>query len=166
MLRVRQASAGLIAAGALAALAGAGLAAAAPASGTLYVTNERSGDLSVIDLATRFQDYGVEAGGPLWADHAWLWGSYGRKEIPLVKLGGANDNTDLDDYSAKLNIQPVESNSATGFYLRGNKLKYGRSAGPRRPAETSVDQTGPTTIWKGDDSQVFGPSFVVNGWPG
>jgi hypothetical protein len=110
------------------------------------------------------QDYGVEAGGPLWQDHAWLWGSYGRKEIPLVKLGGANDITYLDDYSAKLSLQPVESNSATGFYLRGNKLKFGRSAGRTRPAETSLDQKGPTTIWKVDDSQVFGPSFVANGY--
>jgi hypothetical protein len=127
-------------------------------------TNSTVDRISTAGTGAGIQDYGVEAGGPLWQDHAWLWGSYGRKEIPLVKLGGANDNTYLDDYSAKLNIQPVESNSATGFYLRGNKLKYGRSAGPRRPAETSVDQTGPTTIWKGDDSQVFGPSFVVNGY--
>ena len=110
------------------------------------------------------QDYGVEAGGPLWQDHAWLWGSYGRKEIPLTKLGGATDITYLDDYSAKLSLQPIESNSATGFYLRGNKLKFGRSAGPRRPAETSTDQTGPTTIYKVDDSQVFGPNFVANGY--
>jgi hypothetical protein len=128
------------------------------------LTNETVDRISTAGTGAGIQDYGVEAGGPLWQDHAWLWGSYGRKEIPLVKLGGANDNTYLIDYAAKLNVQPIESNSATGFYLRGDKLKFGRSAGRTRPAETSVDQSGPTTIWKADDSQVFGPSLVANGY--
>jgi hypothetical protein len=110
--------------------------------------------------AAGIQDYGVEAGGTLWKDRAWLWGSYGRKEIPLTKLGGATDTTYLDDYAGKLNIQPIESNSATVFYFRGDKQKLGRSAGVTRPQETSVDQTGPTTVWKGEDSQVFSSSLV------
>ena len=112
--------------------------------------------------AAGIQDYGVEAGGSLWKDRAWLWGSYGRKEIPLTKLGGATDTTYLDDYAGKLNLQPFESNSATIFYFRGDKQKLGRSAGVTRPQETSVDQTGPTTIWKGEDSHVFGPSVVAD----
>jgi hypothetical protein len=127
--------------------------------------------------AAGIQDYGVEAGGPIWPDHAWLWGSYGRKEIPLIQLGcqgdvacssstlagpAPKDTTYLDDYAGKLNIQPIESNSGTVFYFYGGKSKLGRSAGPTRPAETSVDQTGPTTIWKGEDSQVFGPNFVAS----
>ncbi|MDQ6894172.1 MAG: carboxypeptidase regulatory-like domain-containing protein [Acidobacteriota bacterium] len=108
------------------------------------------------------QDYGVEAGGPLWKDKAWLWGSYGRKEIPVTKLGGASDTTYLDDYAGKLNIQPLPSTSGTVFYFRGGKSKFGRSAGVTRPAETSVDQTGPTPIWRGQLSQVFGPSLVAD----
>ena len=128
------------------------------------LTNRTVDRISKAGTGAGIQDYGVEAGGPLWQDHAWLWGSYGRKEIPLVKLGGANDITYLDDYSAKLSLQPIESNSATGFFLRGGKSKFGRSAGRTRPAETSVDQTGPTQIWKIDDSQVFGPNFVANGY--
>ena len=112
--------------------------------------------------AAGIQDYGVEAGGALWKDRAWLWGSYGRKEIPLTKLGGTTDTTYLDDYAGKLNLQPLESNSATVFYFRGDKQKLGRSAGVTRPQETSVDQTGPTTIWKGEDSHVFSPSFIAS----
>ena len=128
------------------------------------LTNKTVDRISTAGTGAGIQDYGVEAGGPLWQDHAWLWGSYGRKEIPLVKLGGASDITYLDDYAAKLSLQPVESNSATGFFLRGNKRKFGRSAGRTRPAETSVDQSGPTQIWKVDDSQVFGPNLVANGY--
>jgi len=108
------------------------------------------------------QDYGVEAGGPLWPDKAWLWGSYGRNQIDLQLAGGTTDKTTLEDFAGKLNVQPIESNSATGFYFRGDKLKFGRSAGPTRPQPTSWDQAGPTSIWKGEDSQVFGPNFVVD----
>ena len=109
------------------------------------------------------QDYGVEAGGPIVADKAWLWGSYGRNQIDLVKLSSAApDNTTLENWSGKLNIQPVESNSATAFYFRGDKIKNGRTSVSNRGQGTAWNQTGPTTIWKVDDSQVLGPTFVVN----
>jgi hypothetical protein len=108
------------------------------------------------------QDYGVEAGGPLWTDKAWLWGSYGRNQIDLLQAAGTTDKTTLENFSGKLNIQPVESNAFTGFYFRGDKTKFGRNAGVTRPQPSSWDQSGPTTVWKGEDSQVFGPNFVAD----
>jgi hypothetical protein len=112
-------------------------------------------------------DYGVEAGGPLWPDKAWLWGSYGKQQIN--KLAGTNadgthnsDRTTLEDYAGKFNLQAIDSNSFTVFFFRGDKIKLGRNASPSRPQPTTWDQTGPTTIWKGDDSQVFGPNFVAS----
>jgi hypothetical protein len=139
-----------------------GLFGAAVNRSNLNQNNNRICTVGCKGGAAGIQDYGVEAGGALWQDKAWLWGSYGRKEIPLTQLGGATDTTYLDDYAGKLNIQPIESNSATAFYFRGGKGKLGRSAGVTRPQETSVDQTGPTVIWKGEDSQVFGPNFVAD----
>ena len=110
------------------------------------------------------QDYGVEAGGPLWPDKAWLWGSYGRDQIDLIKLASAApDQTTLENWAGKLNIQPVESNSATMFYFRGDKIKLGRTCCANRGQGTAWNQSGPTTIWKADDSQVLGPNFVLNG---
>ncbi len=109
------------------------------------------------------QDYGVEAGGPIWADKAWLWGSYGRDQIDLVKLSSAApDQTTLENWAGKFNIQPVESNSATAFYFRGDKIKLGRTAVSNRGQGTAWNQSGPTVIWKADDSQVFGPNLVLN----
>jgi len=109
------------------------------------------------------QDYGVEAGGPLWPDKAWLWGSYGRQQIDLIKASSAApDKTTLENYSGKLNIQPVSSNSFTAFYFRGNKIKVGRTALADRGQGTAWNQSGPTTIWKADDSQVFGANLVAN----
>ena len=106
-------------------------------------------------------DYGVEAGGPLWPDKAWLWGSYGKQQINKL-IAGASDKTTLEDFAGKFNLQAIESNSFTLFFFRGDKKKFGRSAAADRPQPTTVDQKGPTTIWKGEDSQVFGPNFVAS----
>ncbi|HET9794375.1 MAG TPA: TonB-dependent receptor [Thermoanaerobaculia bacterium] len=120
------------------------------------------GKSSAQNRIDNIQDYGVEAGGPLWPGKAWLWGSYGRNQIDRLQASGTPDKTTLEDFSGKLNVQPIESNSMTGFYFRGDKLKFGRGGGPNRPQPTTWDQSGPTTIWKGEDSQVFGPTFVAD----
>jgi hypothetical protein len=118
--------------------------------------------LTTTDRIDGIQDYGAEAGGPIWTDKVWLWGSYGRDQINRLLTGGSLDRTTLENIDGKLSIQPIESNSATLFYFRGDKTKQGRGAGVTRPQPTSWDQSGPTTIWKGDDSQVFSSSFVAN----
>jgi len=101
------------------------------------------------------QDYGVEIGGPIWKDHVWVWGSYGRNQIDLITTGGATDKTTLEGVNGKGNIQFLEGTAGTLFYSRDDKLKFGRSVGPLRPPETGWNQDGPTLIWKGELSQVF-----------
>lgn len=108
------------------------------------------------------QDYGVEAGGPVWKDHLWLWGAYGRDQINLVTAGGVQDKTTLEDFNAKLNWQFVSSNSATVWYLRSDKLKFGRLAGLTHPQPTTWDQITPANTWKVEDSQVFSSSLFAS----
>jgi hypothetical protein len=143
-------------------------------------TNEVHGSARVFDTPSQLQarpvnitggragnsvnhidDYGVEAGGPIWPDKAWLWGSYAKQQINKIAGGGAHDDTTLEDFAGKLNIQPIESNTFTLFHFRGDKIKVGRGAAPDRPGPTTWNQTGPTRIWKGEDSQVFGPNLVA-----
>jgi hypothetical protein len=107
-------------------------------------------------------DYGAEVGFPVWKDKAWLWGSYGRQDLRTLTAAGTPDNTQIEDYAGKLNLQPIESNSFTAFYFRGNKTKQGRSAGPTRPPETTWNQLGPTPVEKIDDSQVFSSNVFAN----
>jgi carboxypeptidase family protein/TonB-dependent receptor-like protein len=108
------------------------------------------------------QDYGAEAGGPIWKDHLWLWGAYGRDQINLVTALGASDKTTLENLNAKLNWQIVPSNAANGWWMHSDKLKFGRSAGPTRPQETTWDQTLPQNTWKVEDSQVFSSSLFAS----
>ncbi len=105
------------------------------------------------------QDYGIEVGGPVWKDHIWLWGAYGRNQINLITAIGAPDRTTLEDFNAKLNWQVVPSNSVDVWYLRSDKLKFGRSVGATRPPETGWNQTTPANTWKVADSQILGSSF-------
>jgi hypothetical protein len=112
------------------------------------------------------QDYGVELGGPIVTDRLWLWGSYGRNQINLRALSttdpnGIPDRTTLEDINAKMNAQIVDNNSATLFFLRGDKIKLGRNASPLRPPETTWDQTGPTSVYKLEDSHIFSPNLFA-----
>ena len=111
---------------------------------------------------TGIQDYGIELGGPILKDRLWAWGSYGRNQVDLKIVTGAPDKTTLEDINAKINFQAIESNGLTLFYLRGDKRKFGRNASALRPPETTVDQSGPTSLYKLQDNQVFSSSTVVD----
>ena len=107
------------------------------------------------------QEYGVELGGPLWQDRLWAWGAAGRSQINLFSAQGAPDNTKLIDYNAKINFQLFDSTSLAGVFSEGNKEKIGRNVSFNRPPPASWDQTGPTTIWRGEISQIFSSSLFL-----
>jgi hypothetical protein len=107
------------------------------------------------------QDYGLELGGPLWQDRLWAWGAAGRNQINLFNAQGNPDDTRLIDYNAKVNFQLFDSTSLAGSFSNGNKVKLGRNVSFSRPPPASWNQTGPTTIWRGEISQIFSSSLFV-----
>ncbi|HWZ86143.1 MAG TPA: carboxypeptidase regulatory-like domain-containing protein [Thermoanaerobaculia bacterium] len=107
------------------------------------------------------QDYGIEVGGPLIQDRLWAWGAAGRNQINLFNAQGNPDNTTLIDYNAKINLQLFDSTSLAGAFSNGNKEKFGRNVSFNRPPPASWDQTGPTTIWRGEVSQIFSSSVFL-----
>ena len=108
-------------------------------------------------------DYGFEAGGPIVQDRLWLWGSYGRNDIKQFVASGAADNTLLENSALKLNGQLATNNSAVVSFNRGDKQKFGRDASRTRPPETTFNQTGPTELWKIEDTHIFSSSFYLTG---
>lgn len=107
------------------------------------------------------QDYGAEAGGPVWKDRLWLWGAYGRAQINLITAGGATDRTTLENFNAKLNWQIVPSNAFNVWFMRSDKLKAGRNVGPTRPQPTGWNQITPQNTWKFEDSHVFSSNLFA-----
>jgi hypothetical protein len=101
-----------------------------------------------------------DIGGPIIKDKLWLWGSYARQDIKLftaLPVGAdlTRDNTLLKDWNGKLNFQPLSNNSGTYLYTYGDKIKIGRYADPTHPQETTEDQSGPTHMYKLEDTHIF-----------
>src|SRR5262249_20899477 len=111
---------------------------------------------------TRPYEYRPEWGGAHLKDRPLVWGSYGRQQIDLLTTTSFPDKTTLEDINGKLNLQALPNNAVTAFYLRGDKRKQGRSASITRPPETTVDQKGPTALYKIEDNHVISSSLVVD----
>jgi hypothetical protein len=114
---------------------------------------------------TSVQEYGVEAGGPLWKDRLWLWGAYGRNQIDLA-VGAAtpptSSKTTLENLNGKLNAQVLDSNALTVVGQHSNKLVFGRGAGANRPQAATDDQVLPQSTWKVEDSHVATPNLFFS----
>ena len=108
-------------------------------------------------------EYGGDIGGPILRDRLWFWGAWAKNDIRQVAITGRPDDTELDNTSAKVNAQLAQANEFNFFYYRGEKTKIGRNAGVTRPPETTWNQTGPTSIFKFEDSHVFGPALMLSG---
>ncbi|MFN7942538.1 MAG: TonB-dependent receptor [Thermoanaerobaculia bacterium] len=124
----------------------------------------------------KVEDYGLELGGPLVKDRLWFWGSYGKNNIQLLTVFDYPDNTELRSWNVKLNGQIAANNTATFFYFNNDKFKFGRSASPTRPPETTWDQQDvhpdadffklpghrPDVV-KLEDTHIFGSTFFATG---
>jgi len=139
---------------------------------TAQALNKNPGGLSAACVASNFtekcgnrtdfyKDYGVELGGPLLKDKLWAWGSIGRTNPRNLTLNGTPDETILKNYAFKADGQVNASVRGNFTFFEGDKLKYGRSAGPTRPAETSWDQSGPTKYYKGEGAFVVGGNLFA-----
>ena len=108
-----------------------------------------------------YMDYGFELGGPLWKDRLWAWGAYGKTDVTLLTLQNTPDQTILDNRSFKATAQIFQALRGGFTYFRGDKLKYGRGAGATRPPETTWNQSGPTTLMKGETNIVLGSNLFL-----
>ena len=110
-----------------------------------------------------YMDYGGEVGGPIFKDRLWAWGAYGKTDVTTLTLLSTPDQTILDNRSLKLTGQATQNLRASYTFFRGDKLKYGRNASTVRPPEATWNQTGPTTMHKGEANLVVGNNLFFTG---
>jgi hypothetical protein len=110
-----------------------------------------------------YKDYGFELGGPIFRDRLWAWGAYGKTDVTLLTLQNTPDQTILDNRSFKTTAQITDAVRGGFTFFRGDKLKYGRGAGATRPPETTWNQSGPTSLYKGEGNFVFGNNLFLTG---
>ena len=133
------------------------------------VPSEATTYLAATNKINFVRDYGAEVGGPIWKDHLWGWLAISENKISdqlaLTSVTSASlfDNIILRDKNAKLNGQFTPSNSAVGFYTWGDKVRNARNLSPTRPFETAWHQSGPTKVYKLEDTQIFGSSLYLTG---
>ncbi|HVS03911.1 MAG TPA: TonB-dependent receptor, partial [Thermoanaerobaculia bacterium] len=125
--------------------------------------NRAQADFKQGNRIVSVEDFGADVGGPIIRDRLWLWVNYGKQDIQLLTIADVADDTELDTYGGKLNAQVTSNNSGVFFYNYGDKIKTGRNASPTRPQETTWNQTGPTDIWKLEDTHIFSSDFYLTG---
>jgi len=116
------------------------------------------------------REYGADFGGPILKDKLWLWfaGSYQTIATNSATFdSGAGEfsspeTTNLEPWSAKLNAQISNGNSAQLFYQRSDRDQQNRGAAPFRPHDTQTSLVIPTNFYKVEDSQVFSSDFFAS----
>src|SRR3989441_2848539 len=109
-----------------------------------------------------YRDYGFELGGPIVKDKLWAWGSLGKTDVRVLTIIQTPDRTILKNRAFKAQGQVNPSIRGSFTYFKGNKEKFGRSAGPTRPPETTYDQgsLGPG-FFKGEGNLVAGNNLFL-----
>ena len=110
-----------------------------------------------------YKDYGGELGGPLWRDRLWAWGAIGKTDVTVLNLQGNPDSTFLTNYSFKGTAQATQDLRGSFTYFRGEKEKFGRGTTAGAPPESTVDQGGPNTLYKGEINFVASDSLFLTG---
>ena len=109
------------------------------------------------------KDYGFDVGGPVWKGNLWFWGAYRKQDVVLLTVTGSEDATQLDNYNLKFTGQAGDRNRWTFFYTRGDKKKQGRYGAWNHPPETTMNQTGPTPIYKVEDVFMATDNLIISG---
>jgi hypothetical protein len=109
-----------------------------------------------------YKDYGFELGGPIVKDRLWAWGAAAKTDVDLIVLTGAHDRTELQDTSFKATGQVTPGLRTNFTFFRGDKQKFGRGASVTRPPETTYDQKGPTSLYKGEGNFVVGSTMFLS----
>ncbi len=130
------------------------------------ISPEKLAELGVVgyNKFRKSKDYGFNLGLPIVKDKAWFWGSYGVNDIGTFTVTGFKDDTLLENYVAKLNLQIIPQNRFEAFIHSGAKIKLGRStstANPEGLAQAGRYHFG-SPIFKLQDEHMFGSDLFVS----
>jgi hypothetical protein len=113
-------------------------------------------------------DYGADFGGPLLKDKLWFYTAFRRTEINRFLIGyevngePGTEYSDLKHWTGKLTWQISDSNRMMGWVNYDAKAMPNRSAGPRRPEETTYFQDSPSWFFHLEDTWTFSSDLLMN----
>jgi gentisate 1,2-dioxygenase len=74
-----------------------------------------------------------------------------------------DDPTKLENINAKFNLQLTEKNKFNFLFAYDDKSRATRGASDLRPLETTWKQSGPTYIYKFEDTHIVNPNLLFTG---
>ncbi len=113
-------------------------------------------------------DYGGDLGGPVLKDKLWFYTAFRRTEINRFIIGyevngkPGTEYTDLKHWTGKLTWQISTNNRMMGWVNYDAKAMPHRSAGPRRPAETTYFQDSPSWFYHLEDTWTLSSNLLLN----
>jgi len=115
------------------------------------------------------REYGADMGGPLIKDRLWLWfaGSYQTISTNQTAFStnfgtiSAPTLVNLEPWSAKLNFQASNANSAQLYFQRSDRTQTNTNIGATRAPLAATQFTVPTNFYKAEDSNVFSSDFFA-----
>jgi Carboxypeptidase regulatory-like domain/TonB-dependent Receptor Plug Domain len=109
-------------------------------------------------------ELGADLSGPLIRDRLWFYGAYAQNDIAnITSTWLFPQRTELTNWTAKLNGQPLQNNNASAYYMFSEKTVNARGLSATRPPETARRQTGPGWVAKLEDTHVFTGNFILTG---
>jgi hypothetical protein len=109
----------------------------------------------------KYQDQSFDIGGPIFKDRLFAWGSLGYTDVRNLTLTSQLDETKLKNQAFKADGVLNDSVRANFAFFRGDKTKNGRGVGVTRSIETAWNQSGPTTLYKGEGNFVLGQKLFA-----
>lgn len=114
-------------------------------------------------------DYGGDFGGPIFKDKLWFYTAFRRTEINRYIIGyeiepdvPGTEYSDLKHWTGKLTWQITDNNKFMGWVNYDAKAMPHRSAGPRRPPETTYFQDSPSWFYHMEDTWTVSSDLLVN----
>jgi hypothetical protein len=110
----------------------------------------------------KYLDSSFDVGGPIFKDRLFAWGSLGYTDVKNLSLTSQLDETKLKNSAFKADGVLNDAVRANFAFFRGDKQKNGRGVGPTHLIETAWNQTGPTSLYKGEGNFVLGSKLFAS----
>ena len=124
----------------------------------------RSQGVTNTNRIERISDFGAGFGGPIIKNRVWFWGAYGVQDLFNYTIYDQPDRTLFNNFTFKLNAQPIRGNRIEVLSTTSQNEKYGANASFAKPEgdhrRGRYDLGSP--IFKFQDEQVFGNTFYLS----
>ena len=121
------------------------------------------------DHTRQFAEYGLDVGGPLRRNRAWVWASAAHQDVRVVRQGGDLERTVLTPRTMKVNWQATPSDRLNVLWMDNGLNRFGingsplRAAGTARQNQSALYADNPFHgLWKVEDHRAIRQALFIS----